>query len=134
MNILSKKPRAARYILIDDDAMYAKCLKRAFARAGRQLDHVHSIGELGYFARLKNYDVALIDYDLGTHVSGLEISEIAGKFLTDLRIAMISGKDLTKEIRRSHSVLNIAAVLQKDMGLEAIVEAAFKLVSRDQEP
>lgn len=115
-----------KMVLIDDDPSYTAILKRSAALEGIELDVFHSLSELGFVSLLRNYDVAIVDYDLGT-LNGVEIAEYMSSLLDDMPMVLISASDRSEEV--AHSPHCVRAFLNKDVGFNAILEAARRCIT-----
>ncbi len=118
--------RPPKMILIDDDPSYTAILARSAALEGIQLDTFHSLSELGFVSLLRNYDVAIIDYDLGA-LNGVEIAEYMSSLLDDMPMVLISASDRSEEIARCPCC--VRAFINKSAGFDKILEAAKLCVS-----
>jgi DNA-binding response OmpR family regulator len=113
--------RTPRMVLIDDDPSYTTILKRKAEVDGIQLDAFHSLSELGFVALLRNYDVAIIDYEL-EEMNGVEIAEYMSSLLDDMPMVLISASDRTEEM--THCPGSVRVFVNKADGFDKILNAA----------
>jgi len=113
--------RSPKMILIDDDPSFTAILARFAALEGIELDTFNSLSELGFVALLRNYDVAIIDYDLGA-LNGVEIAEYMSSLLDDMPMVLISASDRSEEIAQCPCC--IRAFINKSAGFDKILETA----------
>ncbi|RYZ55942.1 MAG: response regulator [Proteobacteria bacterium] len=113
--------RSPKMVLIDDDPSYTAIIARCAEREGIELDTFNSLSELGFVSLLRNYDVAIIDYDLGT-LNGVEIAEYMSSLLDDMPMVLISASDRSDEI--SEAPCCVRAFINKSAGFNKILETA----------
>ncbi len=77
-------------LVIDDDATFGLLMKAVAEARGIKLDYVGSLAELGSFARIGDYDVAVLDYYL-EKLTGAEIAEYFDAFFQDKPVIIVSG-------------------------------------------
>lgn len=123
---LAEGDRAPKMVLIDDDPSYTAILARTAALEGIELDVFHSLSELGFVSLLRNYDVAIVDYDLGT-LNGVEIAEYMSSLLDDMPMVLISASDRSEEA--AHSPGCVRAFLNKSVGFYTILETARQCIT-----
>lgn len=120
----TQKPKI---VLIDDDPTYATILTRCAEVEGIQMDTYHSLSELGFVSLLSNYDLAIVDYDLG-EMNGVEIAEYMSSLLKDMPMVLISATDRTQEMENCPS--SVKAFLKKSAGYAEILDVAKKYIPR----
>lgn len=126
MNSLNaSETRNPRMVLIDDDPSYTTILKRMAESEGLQLDAFHSLSELGFVSMLKNYDVAIIDYEL-EEMNGVEIAEYMNNLLVGMPMVLISATDRTEEM--NHCPGCVRVFVNKSDGFEKVISAARQCV------
>lgn len=122
---LPEKPR--KIILIDDDSTFQKLLRQSALRMGIELATYPSLAELGSVGRLTEYDVAIIDYDLGD-MTGPEIAEYTQALLSHLPVVLISGQNRQPEQKPWPA--SIKDFVQKSLGHKMILKKAQNLMSK----
>lgn len=112
-------------ILIDDDPPYRDLMK-AYARAlGIPLDGFSSLVDLGSFARIREYDVAIVDYHL-QGMKGNEITEYFSVFFRNSPFVMVSAEEDSAKIRGSWPK-SVKAFIPKIVGPHAILSEAVRI-------
>ena len=109
-----------RLLVVDDDPLFGKIMKRAAACFGAQLTFVQSVAALTDYD-LKGNDVAIIDFDLDTF-TGLELVRSFGAN-SSLPIVLVSAVVRHPDSHWSDSIYEF---LVKDRGPLAIIDAAFE--------
>jgi DNA-binding response OmpR family regulator len=85
---------------------------------------------LGSFARIREYDVAVIDYFLGS-MQGDEIAEYVDTFFSEIPVIIVSSRPFNDDEVASWPS-SVRRFIAKSHGPGAIVEAARALVNREQ--
>jgi CheY-like chemotaxis protein len=117
-------PMEPRIILIDDDPVYGAVISRWAAREGVALDVFHSLDDLGFVGLLAQYDVAIVDYDLGA-INGRDVADYMMTLFGNKPMIMISGMDRSTELANCPAC--VKAFMNKSVGYEKILETALKL-------
>lgn len=117
-----------RMLIIDDDLTFATVLSM-FARSHGFAPEQHSsLIDLGSFARVREFDIAVIDYYLGS-IRGDEIAEYVEMFFKDVPVIIVSSRDFTPT-----EVANWPAAVRKfvpkSAGGDEIVHAAREVLDR----
>lgn len=110
-----------RFVLIDDDPSFRAILLRAANMYGVQVDVYESLEELGAVGLLSRYDVAIIDYDLGS-LNGLEIAEYLDVLCSNTPMILVSALDRGASARKWPQ--SIKQFIPKSMGYSYILEQA----------
>ena len=122
----TQKPKI---VLIDDDPTYATILTRCAEMEGIQMDTYHSLSELGFVSLLSNYDLAIVDYDLGDF-NGVEIAEYMSSLLQNMPMVLISATDRSREIASCPRC--VKAFLKKSAGYTQILNVAKKFLPKTE--
>jgi len=112
-----------RAVLIDDDPVFLAIMKRSAQLEGIALDCFLSLEDLGYIGMFANYDVAILDFDLGM-TDGIQISRSINALVKELPILIISAKDRSYECADSPEC--VKSVLKKSMGYQYILQVAAR--------
>lgn len=117
------QPRTTpKILLVDDDPMYGKILQRLAANHKVSITFCSSLEELGQLDTL-DFDVGIIDYNLGA-VTGVELTTYLEHTLpTDLPIILISQ---TRQLVSRRWPDSIRDFVHKAMGPYAVLDAAFE--------
>lgn len=119
-----------RILLIDDDPVFIAVMQRWAALEKVQLETFTSLDEMGFIGLFSNYDVAILDYDLG-YTTGIEIARCTDALLHDMPIVIVSAKDRSLECIDAPAC--VKAVLQKSKGYSHILSVATKLCRSSSE-
>ena len=110
-----------KIVLIDDDPIFIAIMKRWAVLEKVHLETYGSLDEMGFIGLFSNYDVAILDYDLG-YTTGIEIARCTHSLLSDMPIIIVSYKDRSLECADAPSC--VKAVLQKSKGYSHILNVA----------
>ena len=118
-----------KMLVIDDDVAFGRLLAAIGSARGFRSEHFSSLMDLGYFARIKDFDVAILDFYLET-VRGDEIATYVDTFFCDTPVIIISSENfhLKADYKWPNSVKEF---LHKKVGPERIIDAAAKIVARN---
>jgi ActR/RegA family two-component response regulator len=115
--------RPSKFVMIDHDLEFGEQLLQAAGERGFYVDCYKSMLEVGYVGRFKQYDVAIVNYELGD-VTGLEVAEYCEKLLGNLPLILVCDEEAVRlqiEASRPQSVFRC---LSKSSGISAILGAA----------
>lgn len=113
-----------RIVLIDDDPVYGAVIGRWAQLEGVELDVFHSLDDLGFVGLLAQYDVAIVDYDLG-QINGKDVADYMTTLFGNKPMIMISGVDRSQEMRECPSC--VKAFMKKSAGYEKILNTALSI-------
>lgn len=113
-----------RIVLIDDDPVYGAVIGRWAQLEGLKLDVFHSLDDLGFVGLLSQYDVAIVDYDLGD-INGKDVADYMTTLFGNKPMIMISGMDRSKEMMNCPSC--VKAFMNKSAGYEEILNTALNI-------
>lgn len=130
-NILEKKADHPKLVLIDDDPVYGAVIGRWAQLEGVDLDIYNSLEDLGFVGLLSQYDVAIVDYDLG-EINGKDVAEYMSTLFGNKPMVMISVIDRSKEMMSCPSC--VKTFMKKSAGYEKILNAALKLKAQMRKP
>jgi DNA-binding response OmpR family regulator len=119
-----------RILLIDDDPVFIAVMKRWAMMEKVQLESYISLDEMGFIGLFSNYDVAILDYDLG-YTTGIEIARCTDALLHHMPIVIVSAKDRSQECADAPTC--VKAVLQKSKGYSHILNVATNLCRSNSE-
>lgn len=113
-----------RIVLIDDDPVYGAVIARWAQLEGVELDVFHSLDDLGFVGLLSQYDVAIVDYDLG-EINGKDVADYMTTLFGNKPMIMISGVDRSQEMMSCPSC--VKAFMKKSAGYEKILNTALSI-------
>lgn len=113
-----------RIVLIDDDPVYGAVIGRWAQLEGVELDVFHSLDDLGFVGLLSQYDVAIVDYDLG-QINGKDVADYMTTLFGNKPMIMISGVDRSQELLNCPSC--VKAFMKKSAGYEKILNTALDI-------
>lgn len=113
-----------RIVLIDDDPVYGAVIGRWAQIEGVELDVFHSLDDLGFVGLLSQYDVAIVDYDLG-QINGKDVADYMTTLFGNKPMIMISGVDRSQELLDCPSC--VKAFMKKSAGYEKILNTALDI-------
>ncbi len=121
---VEQKRDRARIVLIDDDPIYGAVIRRWAELEKVDLDVFNSLDDLGFVGLLSQYDVAIVDYDLG-ELNGKDVADYMSTLFGNKPMVMISVIDRSTEIMNCPSC--VKAFMKKSAGYEKILNTALKL-------
>lgn len=119
-----------RLVLIDDDPTFCSLMQHFAVSRGLGLDTFTSLQDMGSIGRLKDYSVAIVDFDLGC-MNGIEIAEYLPVFFGKMPMLLVSGMTRRERPGRDWPA-SIKMFMHKDQGPDAILDAALSLIPRRQ--
>lgn len=115
--------RPSKFIVIDHDLQFGERLLHIASERGYYVDCYKSMLEIGYLGRFKQYDVAIVNYELGD-MTGLEVAEYCEKLLGNLPLILVCDDELTHKKVAAGSSRAIFRCLTKQSGVFSIINAA----------
>jgi CheY-like chemotaxis protein len=103
-----------KVLLVDDDQSFGYLMARVAKSMGVDLTHKVSLIELGSFAMIKNYDIAMIDFYL-ENLRGDEIAQYVDTFFNDIPIVIVSAHEFDDQ-SKSKWPPTVKAFLPKVLG------------------
>lgn len=119
------------FVLIDDDEIFCDIMANYAKLRDISLDYFLSLGEMGSIGRLSNYQVAIVDFDLG-QMNGVEIAEYLPAFFGNKPLILVSA---TEEERLNITSWpgSIKAFVHKGKGPAVILDTALEIARKHQE-
>jgi CheY-like chemotaxis protein len=128
MSFSEMKDRSARFqasiVVIDDSESFCNLMTAASAEFNVKLTTYFSLADMYSFAKLKEFDLALIDYHLESW-SGVEIAGYVEIFFSDLPVVLISADTL--EMQPAWPAC-IKAVMSKSIGPKALLRGGLEVL------
>jgi DNA-binding NtrC family response regulator len=115
-------------VVIDDDPLFCQVIQAVAESQGLPTHAFESLFEMGSFACLREYDLAILDYRLD-HLNGVEIAEYVDTFFADIPVILISADETVRETvaKWPQAVRRFVA---KTEGPFSIVRAANEILKR----
>lgn len=114
-------------LVIDDDPCFRDLIRTVGQALKLPVTTVASLEEMSSFAALKDYDIAVIDFNLESFC-GIEIAEYIEVFFKELPVLIVSGENLDPTpVTRWPSC--IKKFVHKSFGPYAILQRCMKLWS-----
>ena len=123
-------PRADKMVIFDDDVCFGALITAKARSSGFEPRFFTSLADIGTFARIKDFDVAIIDFYLGT-VRGDEIAEYVDTFFDGIPVIIVSSEDL-RESRIRQWPASVRQFVPKSEGPHRIIEAAKSVLQRER--
>jgi DNA-binding response OmpR family regulator len=117
-----------KLLIIDDDGTFGHLLETVATAQGFAAECRTSLVDLGTFARIKEFDVAIVDFYLG-NIRGDEIAEYVESFFGHIPVVIASGRDFRAEEVASWPGA-VRQFVAKSAGADAIVAAAREVLDR----
>lgn len=112
-------------LVIDDDPSFRDLIRTVGQALKLPVTTVASLAEMSSFAALKDYDIAVIDFNLESFC-GIEIAEYVEVFFKDLPVLIVSGENLDPTpVTRWPAC--IKKFVHKSFGPYAILQRCMKL-------
>jgi DNA-binding NtrC family response regulator len=127
-----KQPQAGvpKMLIIDDDSTYGVLLSAIARKKGFEPHYYPSLLNLGSFACIRDYDIAVIDYFMDS-VRGDEIAHYAQMFTMNVPVIIISGLNFGEEERKTWPAC-VKDFVAKEFGGERIIDAAAEVLKRQE--
>ncbi len=118
-------------LVIDDDPTFRDLIRTVGQALKLPVTTVASLEEMPSFAALKDYDIAIIDFNL-ERFCGVEIAEYVDVFFKSLPVLIISGENLDPT-PASRWPSCIKKFVHKSFGPYAILQRSMKLWNDEQD-
>jgi len=129
---LAPPPRPQdRLLILDDDPYFGALLSATARRFGFVPTYYASIFDLGPFARIKDFDLAIIDVYMGC-IRGDELAECIDMFCSEVPVILVSGHDLHETNWESRCPESVRSFMPKTAGPLKILEVARSTLQRER--
>jgi DNA-binding NtrC family response regulator len=126
----NKSEPKMKMLIIDDDPSFGMVLQAVAQSQGFYTHYVTSLLDLGSFARIKEFDVAVIDYYLG-NLRGDEIAEYVDMFFQNIPVLIVSSNSFSnQDIEKWPSC--VRRFVSKSEGPVKIIDKVKRVLERDQ--
>ena len=89
-----------RLLVIDDDPVFGELICRHGKQRGLKIDHFESLDHMGFFVKMKDYDIIIIDFKL-ERLNGMEVAAYIPSFFNDKKVYIISSSSLEETLSKS---------------------------------
>ena len=117
-----------KVLLVDDDPSFGYLMARVAKSMGIDLTHKVSLIELGSFAMIKNFDIAMIDFYL-ENLRGDEIAQYVDTFFNDIPIVIVSAHEFDDK-SKSKWPPTVKAFLPKEIGPSQLLKKVVETYDR----
>lgn len=119
-----------KLVIFDDDVCFGALLTAKARQAGFDTKFFTSLIDLGSFARIKEFDIAIIDYFLGS-IRGDEIAEYVDTFFAEIPVIIVSSNDFDpRQVAKWPA--SVRQFVPKTQGIGKIIDAARGVLERDR--
>jgi DNA-binding NtrC family response regulator len=119
-----------RLLIIDDDICFGALMSAVAPKYNLEPRFFPSLVDMGSFARIRDFDIAVIDYFLG-HLRGDEIAEYVDTFFDDIPVIIVSAEESLSQREKTWPE-SVRIFLPKSIGPDGIAATARKVLSRDR--
>ena len=126
--MMDNKEEKSRFVLIDDDEVFCDIMANYAKLRDIPLDFYLSLSEMGSIGRLSQYQVAIVDFDLG-QMNGVEIAEYLPVFFGKMPLILISATE-KERLSSENWPESIKAYVHKGKGPTAILDAALEVAQK----
>ena len=118
-----------RLLIIDDDPTYGRMVVGAARSRGIEAEHYMSLLELGSFARICEFDIAVLDFYLD-NFRGDEIAQYVETFFCDMPVVIVSVHQFADQSMDNWPEC-IRRFIPKQQGLTALIDQVSDVLQRD---
>ncbi len=122
---------ADKVVIFDDDSNFGTLLTTKARAAGFEPSYFTSLVDMGSFARIKNYDLAIVDFYMDT-IRGDEIAEYVDTFFKDIPVIIVSGEDFSQSEKMKQWPDTVRAFVPKTDGIDRILTTAKAVLQRER--
>lgn len=128
MTITLNNEKKLKVLLVDDDPSFGYLMTQVAKSMGIDLTHKVSLIELGSFAMIKNFDIAMIDFYL-ENLRGDEIAQYVDTFFNDMPIVIVSAHEFDDK-SKSKWPPTVKAFLPKAIGPSQLLKRVVETYDR----
>jgi DNA-binding NtrC family response regulator len=119
-----------RLLIIDDDICFGALMSAIAPKYQLKPRFFPSLVDMGSFARIRDFDIAVIDYFLG-HLRGDEIAEYVDTFFDDIPVIIVSAEESLSH-RQKVWPESVRMFLPKNVGPDSIAAAVRRVLTRER--
>ena len=120
-----------KHVILDDDPYFGALMAATARSFGFTPSYYASIFDLGPFAKIKDFDFAIIEVYMGC-IRGDELAEYIDMFCEDVPVILVSGQDLHEANWESRWPKSVRSFIPKSEGPYKILEAARATLQRER--
>jgi DNA-binding response OmpR family regulator len=120
-----------RLIIFDDDPYFGALISANARNFGFAPSYFSSLYAMGPFARIKDYDFAIIDVYMDS-IRGDELATYIDMFFAEMPVILVSGENLDKVHCQQSWPSSVRAFIHKVEGPQKILSAARGILRRDR--
>lgn len=128
--ISTASPARDKLVIFDDDVCFGALITAKARAEGFDPRFFTSLVDMGSFARIKDFDVAIVDFYLGT-IRGDEIAEYVDTFFDQVPVIMVSSEDMG-DTKISRWPASVRRFVPKSAGPGRIIQAAEQVLRRER--
>ncbi len=114
-------------LLIDDDPDFRDLVSAVLDSAVVSVEAFESIADIGSFAKIGTYDIAIIDCQLPV-MRGVEIAQYIDTFFDDMPVVLVSADQSLGHYKKQDLPRCIRDFIAKEEGIGALVNTVMDLV------
>lgn len=122
--------RLDQLLIIDDDICFGALMSALAPKYGFEPRFFPSLVDMGSFARIKDFDIAIIDYYLG-HLRGDEIAEYVDTFFENMPVIIVSA-EASLGVREKTWPESVRSFVPKTAGIDYIADIARRVLNRER--
>jgi DNA-binding response OmpR family regulator len=124
-------PVADKLIVFDDDPYFGALISATARQFNFSAHYFQSLYAMGSFARIRNYDIAIIDVFMDS-IRGDELATYIDMFCADIPVILVSGERFDHQDKRIVWPPSVRAFIPKSAGAHQILAAAKATLNRDR--
>lgn len=117
-----------KIILLDDHKLFGASLKLLLEEHDEieLCDYVSTIDDLFKYLQIKNYDIVLLDINLKSEKTGLDLIKDLLEIYSDINIAILTSYDL-KNYRETAYKLGVRDFINKSVEIDDLIERLIRI-------
>lgn len=123
--------RSDKIVVVDDDPVFGALMMAKAKSSGFDAKFYLSLVDMGSFARIKEYDLAIIDFYMD-QIRGDEIAVYVDTFFKDVPVIIVSAEDFTESERAKKWPQTVRAFVPKMDGVDKILTTAKAILQRER--
>ena len=128
---IQQQPPQDKLVIFDDDPYFGALISATARNFGFAPNYFQSLYAMGNFARIKDYDIAIIDVYMDS-IRGDELAEYLDMFVVQVPVVLVSGKDFNLEHQSAEWPSSVRAFIHKSEGPYQILATTRAVLQRDR--